>query len=58
MLILFLLPCEGDMGVDGIAVLVLFSCSILVILILTCGIVVSSSTAVFVFFIILADGIR
>ena len=37
---------EGDMGVYGIAVLGFFSCGILGILILTCGIVVSSSSAV------------
>ena len=37
---------EGDMGVYGIAVLRFFSCGILVILILTCGIAVSSSSAV------------
>ena len=37
---------EGDMGVYGIAVLGFFSCGISVILILTCGIVVSSSSAV------------
>ena len=37
---------EGDMGVYGIAVLGFFSCGILVILILTCGIAVSSSLAV------------
>ena len=36
----------GDMGVYGIAVLGFFSCSISVILILTCGIAVSSSSAV------------
>ena len=34
------------MGVYGIAVLGFFSCGILVILILTCGIAVSSSSAV------------
>ena len=53
---------EGDMGVYGIAVLGFFSCGISVILILTCGIAVSSSSAVCGFsggvFIILADGIR
>ena len=37
---------EGDMGVYGIAVLGFFSCGISVILILTCGIAVSSSSAV------------
>ena len=37
---------EGDMGVYGNAVLGFFSCGISVILILTCGIVVSSSSAV------------
>ena len=37
---------EGDMGVYGIVVLGFFSCSISVILILTCGIAVSSSSAV------------
>ena len=37
---------EGDMGVYGIAVLGFFSCGISVILILTCGIAVSSSAAV------------
>ena len=37
---------RGDMGVYGIAVLSIFSSSILVILILMCGIVVSSSPAV------------
>ena len=36
----------GDMGVYGIAVLGFFSCGISVILILTCGIAVSSSSAV------------
>ena len=36
---------EGDMGVYGIAVLGFFSCGISVILILTCGIAVSSSSA-------------
>ena len=53
---------EGDMGVYDIAVLGFFSCGISVILILTCGIAVSSSSAVCGFsggvFIILADGIR
>ena len=37
---------EGDMGVYGIALLGFFSCGISVILILICGIVVSSSSAV------------
>ena len=37
---------ERDMGVYGIVVLGFFSCSISVILILTCGIAVSSSSAV------------
>ena len=37
---------EGDMGVYGIAVLGLLSRGISVILILTCGIAVSSSSAV------------
>ena len=37
---------EGDMGVYSIAVLGFFSCGISVILILTCGIAVSSSLAV------------
>ena len=37
---------EGDMGVYGIAVLGFFLCGISVILILTCGIAVSSSSAV------------
>ena len=37
---------EGGMGVYGIAVLGFFSCAISVILILTCGIAVSSSSAV------------
>ena len=37
---------EGDMGVYGIVVLSFFSCGISVILILTCGIAVSSSSAV------------
>ena len=37
---------EGDMGVYGIAVLGFFSCGISVILILTCDIAVSSSSAV------------
>ena len=37
---------KGDMGVYGIAVLGFFSCSILVILIFTCSIAVSSSSAV------------
>ena len=37
---------EEDMGVYGIAVLGFFSCGISVILILTCGIAVSSSSAV------------
>ena len=37
---------ERDMGVYGIAVLGFFSCGISVILILTCGIAVSSSSAV------------
>ena len=36
----------GDLGVYGIAVLGFFSCGISVILILTCGIAVSSSSAV------------
>ena len=36
----------GDMGVYGIAVSGFFSCGISVILILTCGIAVSSSSAV------------
>ena len=36
----------GDIGVYGIAVLGFFSCGISVILILTCGIAVSSSSAV------------
>ena len=36
----------GDMGVYGIAVLGFFSCGISVILILTCSIAVSSSSAV------------
>ena len=39
-------PNEGDMGGYGIAVLGFFSCGISVILILTCGIAVSSSSAV------------
>ena len=38
---------EGDMGVNDIAVLGFFSCGISVILILTCGIAVSSSLEVF-----------
>ena len=38
---------EGDMGVYGIAILRFFSSGISVILILTCGIAVSSSPAVF-----------
>ena len=37
---------EGDMGVYGIVVLGFFSCGISVILILKCGIAVSSSSAV------------
>ena len=37
---------EGDLGVYGIVVLSFFSCGISVILILTCGIAVSSSSAV------------
>ena len=37
---------EGDMGVYGNVVLGFFSCGISVILILTCGIAVSSSPAV------------
>ena len=37
---------EGDMGVYGIAVMSIFSSGILVILILMCGITVSSSPAV------------
>ena len=37
---------EGDMAVFGIAVLGFFSCGISVILILKCGIAVSSSSAV------------
>ena len=37
---------EGDMGVYGIAVLGFFSCGISVILILMCGIAVSSGLAV------------
>ena len=37
---------EGDMGVYGIVVLGFFSCCISVILILLCGIAVSSSSAV------------
>ena len=45
------------MGVYGIAVLDFFPCGISVILILTYGIVVSSSLAVFIIFNI-ADGIR
>ena len=46
------------MGVYGIAVLGFFSCGISVILILTCGIAVSSSLAVCgISSIILADGI-
>ena len=40
---------EGDMGVYDITVLDFFSCGISVILILTCGIAVSSSSAVCVF---------
>ena len=46
------------MGVYGIAVLGFLSCGISVILIFTCGIAVSSSSAVCGFFMILADGIR
>ena len=46
------------MGVYGIAVLRFFSCGISVILILTCGVAVSSSSCGMRFFIILADGIR
>ena len=46
------------MGVYSIAVLGFFSCGISVILILTCGISVSSSLAGKGYFIILADGIR
>ena len=48
------------MGVYGIAVLSFFSSGISVILILMCGIAVSSSPAVcgFFFFILLANGIR
>ena len=46
MRILVKLLTEGDMGVYGIAVLGFFSCGISVILILTCGIAVSSSSAV------------
>ena len=37
---------KGDMGAYSIAVLSFFSCGISVILILTCGIAVSSSAAV------------
>ena len=48
---------EGDMGVYSIAVLGFFSCGISVILILTCGISVSSPCGMR-YFIILADGIR
>ena len=57
-----ILKSEGDIGVFGIAVLgffFFFSCGISVILILTCSIAVSSSSARGMrFFIILADGIR
>ena len=42
----------------GIAVSGFFSCSISVILIFTCGIAVSSSSAVCSFSSFLADGIR
>ena len=46
------------MGVYGIAVLGFFSCGTSVILILTCGIAVSSSSAVCGFSSFLANGIR
>ena len=49
---------EEDMGVYGIAVLSFFSSGISVILILMCGIVVSSSPVVCGFHGLLANGIR
>ena len=49
---------EGDIGVCGIAVLVNFSCSILVILILNCSITVFSKPAGCVFLTLMIVGIK